>query len=133
PPRNALNNRSRSLRDADIGSRTTSAVVPRWALITLALYVVAPDCCAYVIRKLLLRGEGCATGDDPPAILVGMDMPDVVANVEDDLRVDLLHKGSPLSQVPAIRSTPGLLRSPLWSRATQSPPKYARRTTLQKI
>lgn len=44
------------------------------------------------IRELLLRVEVCAARDDPPAILVGVDVPHVVAGVENGLRIDLLHE-----------------------------------------
>ena len=43
--------------------------------------------------KLLLRVKVCAARDDLPAILVGVDVPNVVAGVQDSLRVDLLHEG----------------------------------------
>ena len=45
------------------------------------------------IRELLLRVEVCAARNDPPAILVGVDVPHVMAGVQDGLRVDLLHEG----------------------------------------
>src|SRR5882757_6552886 len=42
--------------------------------------------------ELLLRVEVRAASDDPPAILVGMDVPHVMAGAPDGLRVDLLHE-----------------------------------------
>jgi len=44
------------------------------------------------IGELLLRVRVCAARDDPPAILVGVDVPHIVAGVQDSLRVDLLHE-----------------------------------------
>src|ERR1700733_6493122 len=43
--------------------------------------------------ELLLRVEICAARDDPPPILGSVDVPHVVAGVQDGLRVDLLHEG----------------------------------------
>src|SRR5882724_12769646 len=83
--------------------------------------------------ELLLRVEVRAARDDPPAILVGVDVPHVVAGVQNGLRVDLLHEGHfEVGRLP-FKVFPDFLDLLLGSFQHDRLPRWARRTALQRV
>src|ERR1700731_2374060 len=85
------------------------------------------------IWELLLRVEVCAARDDPPAVLVSVDVPHVVARVQNGLRVDLLNKGFlGIGRLP-FKVFPDFLDLLFGSFQHDRLPRWARRTALQKV
>src|ERR1700730_3073170 len=83
--------------------------------------------------ELLLRVKIRAARDDPPAILVGVDVPHVVAGVQDGLRVDLLHEGHfEVGRLP-FKVFSDFLDLLFGSFQHDRLPRWARRTALQKV
>src|ERR1700682_3985981 len=83
--------------------------------------------------ELLLRVEVRAARDDPPAILVGVDVPHVVAGVQDGLRVSLLHEGHfEIGRLP-FKVFPDFLDLLFGSFQHDGLPRSGRRTALQSV
>jgi hypothetical protein len=85
------------------------------------------------IRELLLRVEVCPARDDPPAFLVGVDVPHVVAGIENGLRVDLLHESHfEVGRLP-FKVFPDFLDFLFGSFQHDLLPRRASRTALQRF